>query len=119
MILSLVVGIITGYIVSIPPLGPISFALISKGFKQEVKEGMSIASGAAFMDFVYALVAFGGISLLISLLPDSVARFYEANTNTIQIIITYSGCLIVIIYGIRIMKSKIDFSQMKAEQSEK
>ncbi len=54
MILSLVAGIITGFIVSIPPLGPIAFALISKGFRNEVKEGMSIAAGSAFMDMIYA-----------------------------------------------------------------
>lgn len=119
MILSLIAGFITGYIVSIPPLGPISFALISKGFKQEIKEGMSIALGSAFMDFVYALVAFGGITLIISLLPDSVGKFYNENASMIQIILTYSGCLIVIIYGFKIMKSKVSYEEMQAVQSEK
>jgi arginine exporter protein ArgO len=117
MLVTLIAGIITGYIVSIPPLGPIAFALISKGFKHEIKEGMSIAFGAAFMDFVYALVAFGGISLLISFLPDSMGRFYSVNMSTIQIVLTYAGCIIVIIYGIRIMKTKTSFEKMEESQS--
>ena len=119
MLLTLLAGIITGFVVSVPPLGPISFALISKGFKEEVAEGMSIALGAAFMDFVYALVAFGGISLIISLLPDVVGRFYALNVDTIQIVLTYSGCIIVVIYGIRIMKAKMSYEELEAHQSVK
>ncbi len=119
MLITFIVGVITGYVVSVPPLGPISFALISKGFKQEVREGMSIALGAAFMDFVYALVAFGGITLIISLLPSTVGKFYGENIHIIQIILTYSGCFIVIIYGIRIMKTRISYEEMQSYQSEK
>jgi threonine/homoserine/homoserine lactone efflux protein len=119
MLVTFIVGIITGFIVSIPPLGPIAFALISKGFKNEFKEGMSIALGSAFMDFIYAMIAFGGISLFISLLPDSAARFYSENINIIRILLIYSGCLIVIIYGLRIRRSKITLEQLETEQSMK
>jgi len=117
MLITFLVGVITGYVVSVPPLGPIAFALISKGFKREIKEGMSIGLGAAFMDFVYALVAFGGISLIISLLPDSVGRFYGKNIDVIQIILTYTGCFLVIIYGIRIMRTKTSFEELEESQS--
>ena len=117
MLVTLIAGIITGFIVSIPPLGPIAFALISKGFKNEFKEGMSIALGSAFMDFIYAMIAFGGISLFVSLLPDSAARFYSNNVDTIQIVLIYSGCIIVVIYGIKIMRSKITIEQLEIEQS--
>jgi threonine/homoserine/homoserine lactone efflux protein len=119
VLFSIIAGIITGYVVSIPPLGPISFALISKGFNNRVKEGLSIASGAAFMDFVYCMVAFGGISLIISLLPAAVGEFYRENINAIQVLLTYTGCIIVIIYGIRIMRTKTTFIQMEEKQAEK
>jgi threonine/homoserine/homoserine lactone efflux protein len=119
MIISLIAGILTGFIVSIPPLGPIAFALISKGFKNETKDGMAIAAGSAFMDMVYCLVALGGISLIISLLPESVEKFYFYNTYTIQIVLTYVGCFLVIIYGIRIMRSKTDYGEMKSAQASK
>jgi threonine/homoserine/homoserine lactone efflux protein len=119
MLVTFIVGIITGFIVSVPPLGPISFALISKGFKSEFKEGMSIAFGSAFMDFVYAMIAFGGISLFISLLPDSVAGFYSENVDSIRIILIYSGCIIVVIYGIKIMRSKITIELLEYQQGER
>lgn len=119
MIITLIAGILTGFIVSIPPLGPIAFALISKGIKNETKEGLAIGVGAAFMDFVYCMFAFGGISLIISFLPSSVAVFYSDNISTIQIILIFSGCLIVVVYGIKIMRSKITYSELEAAQSGK
>lgn len=118
MILTLIAGIITGFIVSIPPLGPIAFALISKGFRNEVKDGMAIASGSAFMDMIYALIAFGGISLFISLLPESAESVVKENSNIIQVVLTYAGCAVVIIYGIRIMRTKIDLKKFEAQESE-
>jgi arginine exporter protein ArgO len=117
LITTLIAGIITGFVVSVPPLGPIAFALISKGFAGEVKEGMSVAMGSAFMDMIYALIAFGGISLFISLLPGSIESFINDNTRTFQIILTYTGCAIVIIYGIRIMKNKVDIKQIEKNTS--
>ncbi|HAX48070.1 MAG TPA: hypothetical protein DCX92_03710, partial [Bacteroidetes bacterium] len=93
LLYSLIAGIVTGFIVSVPPLGPIAFALISKGFKGEVKDGMAIASGSAFMDMVYAIIAFGGISLFISFLPVSFEQAINSNISTIQIVLTYAGCV--------------------------
>ncbi len=118
MIITLIAGIATGFIVSIPPLGPIAFALISKGFRGETKEGMAIAFGSAFMDMVYALIAFGGISLFISLLPDKVEELFNNNSNTLQIFLIYSGCVLVIIYGIKIMKMKIDYEKFEAREAD-
>lgn len=117
MIVTLIAGILTGFIVSIPPLGPIAFALISKGFRGEIKEGMAIAAGSAFMDMVYALIAFGGISLFVSLLPSSFENAVNSNFSLIQIILIYAGCFVVIIYGIKIMKMKLDFDELQARES--
>ena len=119
MIINLIAGILTGFIVSLPPIGPISFAMISKGFKNEIKEGKAIALGAAFMDFFYCLIAFGGISLLISFLPMVAADFYAKNVSAIEIVLTFSGCVIVFIYGLKIMRSKITYSKLEAEESAK
>jgi|SRR4030095_7539854 len=118
MIITLIAGIITGFIVSVPPLGPIAFALISKGFRGEYKEGMAIAMGSAFMDMIYALVAFGGISLFISLLPMSAEELINRNTVTLQVLLIYAGCVVVIIYGIRTMRTKIDYDQFEAKESD-
>lgn len=115
--ISLIAGVIAGFIVSIPPLGPISFALISKGIKSEIKEGLSIAIGSAFMDFVYCMIAFGGISLAVSLLPVSLVNLYSDNSRSIQIFLIYTGCALVVIYGIKVMGSKISMEELESRQS--
>ncbi|RPI13861.1 MAG: hypothetical protein EHM58_17650 [Ignavibacteriae bacterium] len=119
MIINLIAGILTGFIVSIPPMGPITFAMISKGFKGEVKEGRTIALGAAFMDFFYCLIAFGGITLIISFFPSAAADFYNKNANLIEIILTFAGCAVVVLYGRKIMKSKITYGKLEKKESSK
>jgi len=119
MIINLMAGILTGFIVSIPPMGPIAFALISKGFKNEIKEGRSIAFGAAFMDFFYCLIAFSGITLIISIFPSRAAAFYAENAHLIEIVLTFAGCAVVIISGLKIMKLKITYNELEAEKSAK
>ncbi|MCX6166098.1 MAG: LysE family transporter, partial [Ignavibacteriae bacterium] len=100
-------------------MGPIAFAIISKGFKNEIKEGKAIAYGAAFMDFFYCLLAFGGISLIVSFFPVIASDFYIQNAKTIEIVLTFSGCVIVILYGLKIIKSKITFNKLEEEESAK
>ncbi|MDD5360722.1 MAG: LysE family transporter [Ignavibacteria bacterium] len=119
MLINIITGILTGFIVSIPPVGPIAFAIISKGFKNEIREGKAIAYGAAFMDFFYCLIAFGGINLIISLFPKTISEFYVDNNYIIKIVLTFAGCLVVILYGIKIMKSKISYSKLEEHESEK
>ncbi len=119
MIMNLIAGILTGFIVSIPPMGPIAFAMISKGFKNEIKEGRAIAFGSAFMDFVYCLMAFSGITLIISIFPSGVADFYAENAHLIEIVLTFAGCAVVIIYGLKIMKLKITYTNLEAKESAK
>jgi threonine/homoserine/homoserine lactone efflux protein len=119
MIINLLAGILTGFAVSIPPLGPIAFAMISKGFKNEKKEGRAIAFGSAFMDFFFCLIAFNGITLIISFFPSSVAAFYAHNAHLIEMVLTFAGCAFVIIYGLKIMKLKITYNKLEAEESAK
>ena len=119
MIINFIAGIVTGFIVSIPPFGPIAFAVISKGFRNETKEGRAIAFGAAFMDFVYCFIAFSGITLIVSFFPAVVSGFYSQNILVIKMALTFIGCAIVILYGIKIIKSKITYSKLEAEESEK
>ena len=71
-----------------PPLGPTTFSIIAKGFKNEEKEGIAIGVGAAFMDFIYIMAAYGGVSIIRALLPKSVDVFFDNNEHTIKIILT-------------------------------
>jgi len=119
MIINLMAGILTGFIVSIPPMGPLAFAIISKGFKNEIKEGRAIAFGSAFMDFVYCLIAFSGIALIISIFPSGAAAFYAENDHLIGIVLTFAGCAVAVIYGLKIMELKITYNKLEAEESAK
>jgi len=119
MIINLIAGILTGFIISIPPTGPLAFAIISKGFKNEIKEGRAIAFGSAFMDFFYCLLAFSGITLILSIFPSGVADFYAKHTHLIITVLTFAGCAVVIIYGLKIMKLKITYNTLEAEESAK
>ena len=90
-----------------PPLGPTTFSIIAKGFKNEEKEGIAIGVGAAFMDFIYILAAYGGVSIIKTLLPQSVDVFFNTNENTIKLILTFLGCFVVVFYGFKLMRMKI------------
>lgn len=119
MIVNLIAGILTGFIVSVPPMGPIAFAMISRGFRNQVSEGKGIALGAAFMDFVFCLVAFAGITLLVSYLPPAAEDFYTANIALIEMLLTFTGCVVVILYGIKIIRSKAELGKLETEDPAK
>lgn len=90
-----------------PPLGPTNFAIISKGLRSEVNDGVAIGAGAGIMDFVYIMIAYGGVSIIKVLLPESVDLFFAKNEVLIKTILTLSGSLVVFFYGVRIMRKKI------------
>jgi hypothetical protein len=69
------------------------------------------------MDFFYCLTAFGGIALIFSIFPSGVADFYAENDHLIKIALTFSGCAIVIISGLKIMNKKITYNKLEAEKS--
>lgn len=106
LLLSLIVGFITGYLISIPPIGPTNIAIMSKGLNKEIKSGVAMGAGAGFIDMVYLLIAFGGVTAFLSILPQSVKTFYMLNQNVLKVILTFLGCGIVVLFGIKIMKSK-------------
>ena len=119
MIVNIAAGIVTGFLVSIPPLGPIAFTMISKGFKNEVKEGRAIAFGAAFMDGFYSFIAFSGIALLISFFPSGVGKFYARHSESIVVGLTFVGCVIVFLYGMKIIRMRTTFTKLEAELTPK
>jgi len=113
---SVLIGLLTGYILSMPPLGPTNLAIISKGFNKEVKAGVAIGAGAGFADMFYIIIAFGGVSLVKSFIPESIDLFISENEIYIKIVITAIGCVIVFFYGLKIMKTKAFHNNKPIEQ---
>lgn len=120
MILSFIAGFVTGFIISVPPLGPTYFAILSRGLKKDVRGATAIGAGAGFMDMFYILVAYGGVTILTSFLPASVDNFFINNQKIFSVGLTLLGCAVVIIYGLKIMKTKsVDIAgAMKTGSSE-
>lgn len=99
-----------GVILSVPPMGPTNFAVMAKGFKKDIKAGIAIGAGAGLVDFIYIMVGYGGLSALVSILPESITNFFYVNEHVIKIILTFAGCFIVVILGAKIMRMKIETS---------
>lgn len=102
-----------------PPLGPTNVAVTVKAFKKETDEAIAIGAGAGFVDFFYILVAYGGVSLFLSFLPDSFREYFYAHQDIIIVVMTFVGCAVVIVYGFKIKKMKIDVGEITASQKEK
>lgn len=90
-----------------PPIGPTNFAIMSKGFNKDIVSGVAIGAGAGFMDMIYILIAYGGLSLLKTIVPESFDIFVSDNEHYFKAILTFLGCIIVIFSGYKIMKTRI------------
>ena len=117
LLISLIAGLLSGFILSIPPLGPTSFAIISKGFKGEMHQGAAVGLGAGFMDFFYVMVVYGGLSLIKLFIPDVVNQFFSENEHFFLTLITFAGCVIVVVYGIMLIRRKSAIEDMPMKES--
>lgn len=95
-----------GFIFSMPPLGPTYFAIIERGLKKQFNNAVAIGVGAGFMDMIYILIAYGGVTAIVSLLPDSLNKSFTENEEMLKMILAIAGCIVVILYGIKIMRTK-------------
>jgi len=78
---------------------------------------MSIGIGSLSWILFIVLIAFSGINtLFISLLPHTVEKFYTENYLKIIITVTYSGCLLVIGYGVKLMNTKVSSDQLTGKE---
>lgn len=107
MIIGLVVGLITGYLLSMPPLGPTNILVISQGLRNEIKYGVAVGAGAGFMDMIYIIISYGGYALIKGFIPDSVDTFFSENEMLFKIILTFVGCFVVGISGFKLMRTKV------------
>jgi len=118
LIIGLIVGVVTGYLLSMPPLGPTNILVISQGLRNQIKYGVAIGAGAGAMDMVYIIISYGGLALIKGLVPDSIELFFADNELLFKILLTVIGCIVVIYTGWKLTKSKtLDFNKIE-ESSE-
>lgn len=104
-------GLITGYLLSMPPIGPTNILVISMGLRNEIKCGVAVGIGAGLMDMVYILISYGGYALIKGFIPESVDVFFADNEMTFKIILTFVGCFVVGYSGLKLMRTKAFESQ--------
>jgi threonine/homoserine/homoserine lactone efflux protein len=69
MLSSLLVGLIFGFIGSMPIAGPIAAIVVSHGLERRARTGLFIAVGSAVAETIYAFMAFWGLTAMVSRFP--------------------------------------------------
>ena len=93
-------GFATGFVFSIPAAGPVMIIIMSNGLKGKLRFCQRVTYGAALADWVYAFV---GVYAF--------ARLYDLYAPYIPYILAV-GSLFLVILGLRIMRTHIDFEHM-------
>ncbi len=92
MIASLV-GLAVGLLTTMP-IGPINVTVLNKGMRESFAHGISIAVGAALMDFVYSLAAMYGLFAILQ--TPIVSRVFQC-----------VGILLLLTFGIQSIRSRL------------
>lgn len=115
MVTALVIGFVTGFIISIP-IGPVSASIINRTLRYGARNGMFVSLGAGLMDLIYC----GGAAQIHQFLQES---------PLINLIFQISGLIVLTIIGIKTVKTRTEIdaetdeadreSQMEAERKVK
>src|SRR5215216_4044074 len=117
MLTALLVGVVLGFVLSIPP-GPIGIAVIKHAVEGDHKNGAWLAIGAAMMDTLYTLAAAFASSALMVALSDFITS-HQIVMVAFQLI-----CIaVLVILGIKYLKAPtkemVDSEQKETVQEQK
>ena len=99
MVTSLLVGLVVGFVLAIPP-GPIAMACIRQGLAGQAREGVALVLGASAMDVGYALLAAFASSALAGAFWGMVMH------NAWALLAFQGGCIVVlVVLGLRSCRS--------------
>lgn len=100
----LIIGFIAGFILSIPVAGPINILITTNALLGKLRYCLKVAIGASVIEFFYVLIiVFGIVSL------------YEIYQPFVPYILLV-GSIILIIVGIRVMRTKFDISNINLNE---
>jgi threonine/homoserine/homoserine lactone efflux protein len=95
-----IVGILAGFLFSVPIAGPISILVTSNALKGKLRYCQRAAVGAALGEVFYVFIAVYGITLLY--------KFYQPYIPYILLV----GAVFLLLIGIKIIKTDFDFNQI-------
>jgi threonine/homoserine/homoserine lactone efflux protein len=87
MIMALLIGVITGFLICIP-VGPINVWVLNTLIKHNFRSAFSIALGGSLMDFVYFMIILTGLSL------------FNFSPKTV-LVLKITGVLFLLVFGIK------------------
>lgn len=99
-----IIGLVAGFLFSMPIAGPISILITSNALKGRLKYCNLLTIGAAIADFIYVLIAVYGITNLFS-------AFKEVIPYILGV-----GAIFVFYVGVRIIRTKFDPEHIDEEQ---
>ena len=101
-----IVGLVAGFIFSVPVAGPISILITSKSLKGDHRYCISAAIGASIVDFLYCFIA-----------VYSFTRLYELYRPIINYIFLFgSGFLFFI--GVKIFRTKLSLNAIQKSEDD-
>ena len=100
----LILGFVAGFILSIPVAGPINILVTTNALLGKLRYCLRVAIGASVIEFFYVLVIVFGIVSLYGL--------YKPFVPYILII----GSVILVIVGIRVMRTKFDLANINLKE---
>jgi L-lysine exporter family protein LysE/ArgO len=112
MLTSLLVGLVVGFVLAIPP-GPIAVACIRQALDGHERSGVQLAIGASAMDIVYALIAaFASSALFVSLQG-------MVTDNAWYLLAFQVGCIVaLVVLGLRYLQPTTQRVEASARQEE-
>jgi len=90
MVTALLVGLVVGFVMVMPP-GPIAMACMRQALAGQTREGVALVLGAAVMDSGYALLAAFASSALVEALWDMMMH------NVWALLAFQGGCIVVLV----------------------
>ena len=95
-----IIGLVVGFILSVPVAGPTSIVITSNALKGRTRYCNLISIGASFADLVYVFISVYGLTKLYVLYKPYIPY------------VLLTGCLFVIYIGYNITKSKLDLEDI-------
>lgn len=99
-----IVGLLAGFIFSMPIAGPISILVTSNAFEGRLRYCNLVTIGASIADFVYVFIAIFGLT-----------KFYSFYKPAIPYILV-AGSLFLLYIGYKTIKTKIDLEHLEDKQ---
>jgi threonine/homoserine/homoserine lactone efflux protein len=98
-VIHLTLGVIISFLASFS-LGPVNMAVLEASLHGRKARAIAIGAGAAFVDFIFCILAVGGVHLVISLVDVTVPDWF-------YLVIRWAGLPVLVYLGITALRKKV------------